>query len=119
METLPPGKTETGMWQGGEGLGVDFGPTTLSVISFPVRLAQKPTALLLLAEEPTPAEEVKCPGSAEHPEAAPGVFCMYDSSGLPELENGGLNAFTVGVQVFLTNNEFGPSTGTWAVTAEN
>jgi hypothetical protein len=116
VETLPPGKTETGMWQGGEKLGVNFGESTLSVISFPLRLAVAPAHVVILAEEPTQVEEQMCPGSFENPKAAPGSLCLYTFSGLPELSQSGLH--TIGADIFLANNEFGPATGSWAVTAE-
>jgi hypothetical protein len=114
-EILPEGKTETGMWQGGEGLGVEVGTTiTSTAISFPVRLESPPSKSFLIGESPNAEEKEHCPGSKYEPAAEPGFLCFYAISGNPELV--GVGPFTIGATLLLKNNGTA-ATGSWAVTA--
>jgi hypothetical protein len=77
--TLPPGKTETGVWgaRGPEGLS-----SLLVFISFPLRLPSEPTFHFIECSftcTPTP----ECPSTlVKEPEAAPGQLCVYMTEGL-------------------------------------
>jgi hypothetical protein len=115
--TLPSGKSELGTWevQGEAGLGTEFASET--TISFPLPLAAPPTEKILITENPSEADEQKCPGSAPEPKASAGVLCVYVETALTE--NPALKPFgslrTYGAFLF-----FGPTdeaVGSWAVTA--
>ncbi len=115
---VPVGVTLTGMWgfdTASAGTGGDYG----SVIDFGTELPAQPTAVWSQTGGSVP----HCPGTSEHPAAAPGYICLYWANG------GGLNFSTL---VSFTNgnrglgyrfygtaggaNEDVFANGTWAVT---
>jgi len=111
--TLPPGKTETGVWSvSGKGLHVYYAD-----ISFPLRLATGPQVISNPEESPD-----LCPGSVGQPEAAPGYFCLY---GNESFSNGFYVGFVIGpdptsglVLEFQSPEEenLASGAGSWAVT---
>jgi hypothetical protein len=130
-ETLPPGKSETGVWAG----------TVHEVGVAPISFAEPLAAPIseadtkIIPEGGVPPSDCENPGhagaaSVENPEAKPGLLCIYvDSTADTYVEEafapGGLNngAGTTGSFVLLqpeptsTFGEFGKARGTWAVTA--
>jgi hypothetical protein len=73
-ETLPSGKTETGMWFIGLS---ESSATTGTAVSFNIPLSEEPEegkTHLIAAGAPSTSE---CPGSAEDPKAAQGQLCIY------------------------------------------
>jgi hypothetical protein len=78
LGTLPEGKTETGTWTMGGRVDVSGFVKYRGPISFSIPLSEADAAgttinVLALGEGETP----ECPGTAAHPEAAPGAFCLY------------------------------------------
>jgi hypothetical protein len=77
-ETLPSGKSETGVWSIAgysikPGLEEFFAP-----ISFPIKLGFTPTVIWVpSAEADTPGAAAGCPGKRSEPEAAAGNLCVY------------------------------------------
>jgi hypothetical protein len=110
-ETLPSGKTETGIYAF-SGRRASFYPG--AAVSFAVPLASEPTVRVNTG---TPTTD--CPGSAEKPTAAPGILCIYEQIG-PNLAT-----FPVGPGYragffFLSHSLENSETevyGSWAVTA--
>lgn len=115
LETLPSGKSMTGVWS-----YVNFETKGESVsLSYPFQLANPiPTEDIVFLEEGEEETE-DCPGTAEDPEAAAGKLCLYEikgeaeESGLSELL--GLPSSTIVGATILLEGGFG--FGTWAVTA--
>jgi hypothetical protein len=121
-ETLPSGKSETGVYAiEGSGSVIQSG------WGFPFALATAPTSHFILDGATPPAQ---CPGSLSNPRASPGHLCVYESK-----KHGGTTTFK---EIFNPENEgFGTSSrfgfgidldnskapenawsqGTWAVTA--
>ena len=131
-ETLPAGKTETGVWAN---VGsVPNGTEVLIPISFPIPLSLGSSKAFLLNEEETAHEEgsgfeAGCTGTVENPTAPEGTLCVYtDFEGGNNVEFlffnfnevfGGYHP-TGAVMVFLnTSGEEGRyvGQGSWAVTA--
>jgi hypothetical protein len=120
LETLPAGKTMKGQWittvteVPGE---TPSGVATVN-ISFPFPLGERPSLTVFLAEEGE--DEADCPGTAEAPEAAAGVLCLY-----PLANQGEIGTFAAapstkfGASPLLFGGDPGSfAAGTWAVTAE-
>jgi hypothetical protein len=125
-ETLPSGKTETGVWS--------LGPkseTEVLPLSFSIPLDEAPEALHFVNEE---GEEetgesgvgvtpVNCLGSAEEPKALPGQVCVYEAGNFGEAVgfNGNeelTQLFTSGATLFYQIAENQVAFGTFAVTAK-
>jgi Collagen triple helix repeat (20 copies) len=74
-ETLPTGKTETGVWTASSPAG--NGSPVAASISFPIPLEfaldESHVEFLPLSE----GETEHCPGTVSSPEAAPGFLCVY------------------------------------------
>jgi Collagen triple helix repeat (20 copies) len=119
-ETLPAGKTETGVWS------VIGSLTVFTGVSFNIPLQQAPEHVHFVTptelEEGTAPEE--CQGTANAPTAAPGSFCVYAG----ELRLHGaifkpgalaLGATAVGARVGVSaeEGEIAAGSGSWAVTA--
>lgn len=120
LETLPAGKTMKGQWVTTVNEVPGETPSGIAVIniSFPFPLATPPNAAVFIEEEGE--DEADCPGSAEAPEAAEGVLCIYVIA-----EQGELGSFTgapatkFGASPLLFGGEPGSfAAGTWAVKAE-
>lgn len=132
--TLPPGKTETGVWAVGAGPASTFKEVSLS---FALPLGQaldgNHVHYINLAGEEVPtlgspvASHPACDGTADNPAADPGHLCIYTGT---EAEATSANQFVVNVKNiqgasrsgaligFIVSNEFGTARGSWAVTAE-
>jgi hypothetical protein len=120
-ETLPPGKSEMGMWA----LSVPPANPVLgksqavASISFVIPLESAPTAHYLKDKE-TPTSE--CPGTAEEPKAEPGQLCMYASEEFAAPSELLFGTATYGA--ILSSSPLGEAepggvaVGSWAVTAE-
>jgi hypothetical protein len=122
-ETLPSGKTLTGIYSIGEA-AEGPGYVLVGAISFAFPLASAPDAHVI-GQGLTPPQE--CPGNAGNPQAAPGHLCVYEAaklntngppqpcdpiSGCPASNRRG-----IGIQVFSAAVGTFTSSGTWAVTA--
>ncbi|HET9153908.1 MAG TPA: hypothetical protein VFN85_07310 [Solirubrobacterales bacterium] len=116
--TLPPGKTESGLWQfqtNGSSLGVG-----IMAIDFPLRVESTPTSEFMPVGAPP---NKNCPGNGEEPQAARGYLCIYART-VSNLE-GSPKAHLepdprLGRQAewaLETNSEFAFAYGTYAVTA--
>lgn len=113
-ETLPAGKTETGVWS--VTANIEFGgtPGGYTSLSFPIRLGNEEPEIEYI--ELTTTEH--CPGvAAEVPEAEPGYLCVYDSS-----SSGNPTYFhhwesKVGSTLLFLGEPNFVARGTWAVTA--
>lgn len=129
-ETLPAGKTETGVWALGARV---VNGTTIVPLSFNIPLAEAPenvyyinlagleiTAPFFLEEPPhTP---VNCLGSADEPTAPEGIVCVYADK--EQLQEGSLGFLGTARNTFVSGATFAYSItnnseawGTWAVTA--
>lgn len=122
---LPPGATSTGLWSF---RGKDVTKTFMT-ISFPLRVFPSPQFSTGVNWIPPKAPSTaQCPGTAEHPKAAPGQLCVYAT----EIINAGTNAahepieigaFTPDGTSGLTGafeieaTKEGRGWGSWAVTA--
>jgi hypothetical protein len=80
-DTLPPGKTETGVWAAGPN-----DSTPVIPLSFNIPLAVAPVGIHFVSgsgeeetEDDDPVTPVNCLGSAEEPEANPGHVCIYET----------------------------------------
>jgi hypothetical protein len=123
LETLPSGKTLTGVYSiVGQ---ADGGATPAgNAISFAFPLASAPVAHMI-GQGVTPPQE--CPGNAGNPSAAPGHLCVYEAGKLntngPPQECDPLsgcpatNRRGIGIQIFSMGVGTFNSSGTWAVTA--
>jgi hypothetical protein len=129
-ETLPGGKTETGVWSAG------FGPTgtALVSISFAIPLADDldGTRVHYLNSSEEEVREsglqpsTACDGNADAPTADPGHLCVYtgEAEGLSLFSeqiknvNHAPGASTTGAALWVELGEFGYGAGSWAVTAE-
>lgn len=115
-ETLPAGRTATGLWESQGEKGFVLGDTFVVItISFPLPLGTAPTETLVIDSESTAQEIEKCPGELFEPKATPGVLCLYPAAAEPPVTPVGPGAQTFGAVLFL------PKTyemyGSWAVTA--
>jgi hypothetical protein len=108
--------TATGAWESqGENGFVLLDTFVVSTISFPSPLATAPTETILIDEDATEDEKLKCPGEIFEPKATPGILCLYPAGGAPTVTPGGPGAQTFGAVVFFpkTYEMF----GSWAVQA--
>ena len=125
-ETLPSGKTETGVWSLGP-----HAETELLPLSFNIPLDEAPEALHFVNEEGkeltgesgTEVTPVNCLGSADEPKALPGQVCVYEAANFGEAQgfNGNevlTQLFTSGATLFYAIEENQVAIGTWAVTAK-
>jgi hypothetical protein len=118
---LPPGATETGVWQFQK---QDPLSSYVVSVSFPLRLTEAPDIIVVSpANSGTPGAVTGCPGTAAEPDAAAGNFCFYESenSGVEEtvVPGSGSPDLTSGVSIRLVAAEPTlPETarGSWAVT---
>jgi hypothetical protein len=77
-DTLPSGKTATGLWEVlGESSVIVADAAAASMISFPLPLASEPTEMVLIDSDATTEEKEKCPGGTAEPKATAGVLCLY------------------------------------------
>jgi hypothetical protein len=131
---LPSGETEIGAWSTDS---VAAGQTVVySSISAPFGLAAEYPLVFVTAEELNEEENgPECPskfveisaGAFElTPEAKPGFFCVYETTGFgmkfstsfsPETGESGIAGHSGAVLQFIEGEEFGFARGTWAVTA--
>jgi hypothetical protein len=115
-DTLPSKKTETGAWSVGPASGAG---ALFSALSFNIPLSEAPEELVFL--ELGEGETEDCPGTAEDPEAAPGLLCVYTSQEgevAPEYFAGATELHTSGAQMLFLVAPEAVATGTWAVTAK-
>jgi len=115
-ETLPPGRTETGLYSILGESGVKVGTFFFSTVSYPVALAEEPEETIYYsAAHHTDEEADKCPGSATEPKAQPGILCIYRATADPEtlLQ---ISAGTAGI-IFAQAAGAKSGYGAWAVTA--
>lgn len=120
-ETLPSGKTETGVWS----LLIPAGGEELVNASFNIPLGSDlPASNVIYIPEGKEEEfEAECPGSAEEPKAANGFACFYTLGVISEKKPViGAGPFTTrqGVTFLFQGEEGGQvfALGTWAVTAQ-
>jgi len=132
--SLPPGKTETGMWT----VGTEKTETKPSSAYAPVSLAVQLTSTAGMSahfinaagqeekfSEAIGAKPAACPGTAASPTALPGTLCVYESTRSGAFESGegmSFESFRGGVAVAGSILEFyaeanGFAFGSWAVTA--
>jgi hypothetical protein len=123
-ETLPSGKTETGVWAAAipslPAAPTTAGPGT-SAVSFNIPLDLAPQ-FVYVAPGKEEEFEAECPGSPFAPAATGGFACFYAISEAGISHSGG---FALPQGVFLTfttpqgvEEPGGEAAGTWAVTAE-
>jgi Collagen triple helix repeat (20 copies) len=130
-EPLPPEATETGAWkiEGTYGEGEDV----RAIASFPIPLAESGEDEEFLSKSQTEENPrtTKCQGTAEHPTAPPGYFCVYtkQENNSSPLGNHYKNPLVEGefspagalLEIETGEPETGPQSiqmwGTWAVTA--
>ncbi len=127
-DTLPSGKTETGMWSFGQTSENPKAAASLVSISFniPLPAGQDPIFVFTkIPSEQVPGEnEAECPGTVAEPDAAPGYLCVYAAE-LNSVEDvvvgnksyGGVNLFFL-MKAAGENYASGYGSGSWAVTAE-
>lgn len=124
-DTLPAGKTETGVWA--------LGPTSATSVvplSFNIPLAEAPVGIHFVnsdGEEETgesaPVENpVNCLGTATEPEANPGHLCIYEIANLGGAggwfyTEGLVNAYETGATFMYLIEANQVAFGSWAVTA--
>jgi hypothetical protein len=77
--TLPSGKSETGSWSTGQ-FSEEGAKGTVMPISFPIPLAAGIPHAKIQFRAPGSTATAACPGTSEHPEAAPGDMCVYIGS---------------------------------------
>jgi len=130
-DTLPPGKTETGVWSNST-VKATAETEILIPISFPIPLPAASEAVYFLNQAETEAEEGEafdagCTGNVISPVAPPGALCIYTGSETKEHVSFSLVAFagslgyqTSGTVIHTLTGE-APVTliaeGAWAVTA--
>jgi hypothetical protein len=115
-ETLPSGRTETGLWESLGESGFTSSGITETTISFPLPLAAAPTETVLISRTSTVEEDEKCPGSFVEPKAAGGggILCVYPQSNEAVSPFFGV-PFTFGAGLFFPEDE--KLIGSWAVKA--
>jgi hypothetical protein len=122
-ETLPKGKTETGVWAAAIP-SIPSAPTTAgsgtSAVSFNIPLSSAPQFVYVPPGEEEEFE-VECPGSPFAPAAAEGFACFYAFSE-SNISQSGQFALPQGVLITFNTPEGveepgGEAAGTWAVTA--
>jgi hypothetical protein len=123
--TLPPGKTEMGQWS----LSVPPPSPTLNNgqsivigdISFVIPLATVPNGIYLKEAEVGVNNTAECPGTAEHPEAAAGVLCVYTLNEIDATATSPIQAnpseFGAILATLHATKPGGVAWGSWAVTA--
>lgn len=111
--TLPPGKTETGVW----GFIAAVSGAVLEKFSFPIPLETAGEVHLIPPGEEGTFEAVDCPGTLAKPEAKAGNLCIYSAK--YEAVSFGPTAInnTSGVVEEFAGSEGATDEGTWAVTA--
>lgn len=120
-DTLPAGKTETGVWSAINATGST--PSLLLNFSFNIPLAEGSTYeanWINAAGEAKVGSLTNCPGSASEPEALPGNLCVYTTNAekVSAPENMTFFAKEEEGSVAIFNLDSGGSAfGTWAVTA--
>jgi Collagen triple helix repeat (20 copies) len=87
-ETLPSGKTETGVVQG----IADGGKNLQTSISLPI-----PLAAVISGENVHLAPNANCPGTVEVPKAEPGHACFYPSYNVQSLQFSNPTTFAQGI----------------------
>jgi collagen triple helix repeat protein len=118
-ETLPSGKTLTGIWSFPE-----FSPSEtiqVTTISFGIPLANAPENVEVV-KEGEETEEGNCPGTLTEPAAAPGSLCYYTAEE-SEINGSGVStpaspAPSSGAKLQAILKPFGAASGSWAVTAK-
>jgi hypothetical protein len=118
-DTLPEGKTETGVWQDLGENGETLGEWSLALVSYPLRLATPPKETVLIDSESSEEDRTKCPGQEPEPTATPGVLCLYlgGSEGTVPVLHFASPMGGVGMSAFLEPKTT-TARGTWAVMAE-
>ncbi|HUC06736.1 MAG TPA: collagen-like protein [Solirubrobacterales bacterium] len=76
-ETLPPNKTETGVWDASIPPHTGEQSTSFSTVSFNIPLVATPTWEYIPPPPETNPDPVHCPGDVESPQAASGWICFY------------------------------------------
>jgi Collagen triple helix repeat (20 copies) len=117
-ETLPSGKTETGVWS----VRTEPGEEGVVSASFNIPLGTDLPLnnAKLIPEGEEEKFETECPGSPNAPKASPGFACFYTTGALLPAAEAFHTTSRQGV-VFLLQGEGGEGSfayGTWAVTAE-
>jgi hypothetical protein len=115
LETLPSGKTLTGLWSLGQSMEEGLQLVTISY-QLPLASPLAPTDVVVVAAG-AETEEGECPGTAQNPEAEAGKLCVYtqeESKISPLVRLGDLSR---GVALGFHVEEGGVGYGTWAVTA--
>jgi hypothetical protein len=127
-ETLPSGKTETGVWSGAFS-GVQYIPLSFNIpLAAPINGAANVIIVAEGGSDPSCDNGTGAPGSSANPEAAPGFFCLFigaleNTSVLtatllnPETFSGGVGRTGVIFNVEAEAAKVGFGLGTWAVTA--
>lgn len=119
-DTLPAGKSETGVWSTGQ-LAAPSTSSVLLSFSFPIPLADGSSYTvnwLNKLEEAKVGEAANCPGNVLDPEAKPGNLCVYTLE-----EEKTKEQFTpafpdeAGTLAIFNLEAGGSAFGTWAVTA--
>jgi hypothetical protein len=113
---LPAGATETGTWQFQK---LDENGSYPVNISFPLRLASAPAHREVV---PPAGSTPNCEGSAEHPKAKPGTFCLYisEESNIEEVNLEASADPTSGAEAvfsLLNAAQTESAHGSWAVTS--
>jgi hypothetical protein len=132
--TLPPGKTETGVWAFGNAYSEEEEQVFVPVASFAIQLAAPLSKghVHFINEENMeviePGKEVistACKGNVAEPTAEPGNLCVYTKVLMPGVTAsnstigfGGTSDKT-GATMLLLLKQGGGGNGTWAVTAES
>jgi hypothetical protein len=117
LETLPSGKSVTGMWSYINAASEE----EVVTISYPVRLAAPVETANIVVLKPEEGETTECPGTLEEPKAAAGTLCLYQEELAPGLEAKREDALfypaslSTGVTLRLAGAIAG--VGSWAVTA--
>jgi hypothetical protein len=113
-DTLPKGKTETGLW----GVTIPTAGFVTVPVSLNIPLATKIDEHKIIFIPPGEEEEfeAECPGTVQKPAAAEGFACFYDESGTAQPSGNGV-PFTVGILMIFVGTAGEEGLGTWAVTA--
>ncbi len=117
-ETLPVGKTETGVWAAPMITTPYSTVAGYGAISFTIPLSAAPTVAYINPGQAGKEHATECPGTLEKPEATEGFLCVYAvNNAFAEFEEatpytvGAYLSFHEGLHAGFTAN------GTWAVTA--
>jgi len=125
--TLPPGATQSGMWEGSaswNGPGEVYNTSFIATVSYPLKLDFDSNFNYVQCVFGTCTPTVSCPSTeAANPTAEPGELCIYSQSTsnapAPTEPYPLLNSRSgIGMQFLLTDTtQFAQAFGTWAVTA--